>query len=143
MSRELTPEEARAFLSEGTRTGKIAFVTRGGAPLVVPIWFVLDGEGGLVFTTGATSAKARAIRRDPRVSICVDDERPPYAYVRVDGAAGVSDDPAAMREWATRIARRYMGADLAEAYGRRNSEPGEILVRVRPVRVVSVAGVAD
>ncbi len=57
--------------------------------------------------------------------------------------AQVSDDPAEMRAWATGIARRYMAPELAAAYGRRNSVAGEIPVRVRPVRVVSLADVAD
>jgi hypothetical protein len=48
-----------------------------------------------------------------------------------------------MLTWATTIARRYMGDDLAEAYGRRNAVPGELLVRVRPSRVVAIAGIAD
>ena len=86
MSRD-TKAEARAFLAAGTRTGKLAVVTRDGAPMVVPIWFVVDDDGSLVFNTGAETTKGRAIRRDPRVSICVDDDRPPFAFVRVDRAA--------------------------------------------------------
>jgi len=41
-----------------------------------------------------------------------------------------------LRTWATRIAGRYMGAALAEAYGEPNSVPDEILVRVQPTRIV-------
>lgn len=143
MARSLTPEETRAFLSEGTRTGKLAIVTRAGAPMVVPIWFVVDEDDALVFNTGSETTKGRAILRDPRVSICVDDDRPPFAFVRVDGLAEVSDDVAAMRPWATAIARRYMGDALAEQYGNRNAVAGELLVRVRPTKVVALAGIAD
>lgn len=143
MAREMTVEEARAFLAAGTRTGKLAVVRRDGAPFVVPVWFVVDADGSLVFTTGARTVKGRAIRRDPRVSICVDDENPPFDYVRVDGVSEVSEDPDATLPWATAIARRYMGDDLAEQFGRRNAVPGELLVRVRPVRVVALAGITD
>lgn len=139
----MTSDDTRAFLMAGTRTGKLAVVTQAGAPLVVPIWFVVDDDDSLVFTTGADTMKGRAIRRDPRVSICVDDDRPPFAFVRVDGTAEVSDDVAAMRPWATAIARRYMGDALAEEYGTRNAVVGELLVRVRPTRVVALAGIAD
>jgi PPOX class probable F420-dependent enzyme len=139
----MSVEEARAFLASGTRTGKLAVVRRDGAPFVVPIWFVVDVDGSLVFNTGARTVKGQAIRRDPRVSICVDDEDPPHGYVRVDGVAEVSEDLDAMLPWATAIARRYMGDDLAEDYGRRNAVVGELLVRVRPTRMVALAGIAD
>jgi hypothetical protein len=72
----------------------------------------------------------------------VDDEAPPFAYVRVDGRAELSDDLDEMLLWSTRIAYRYMGPELAERYGRRNAVPGELLVRLRPEHVVTEAGVA-
>lgn len=134
--------ERRAFLSAGTRTGKLATVRRDGSPHVQPVWFVLEGDD-LVFTTGATTVKGRNLRRDPQASLVVDDEAPPFAYVRVDGRAELSEDPGEMLTWATRIAHRYMGDDLAEAYGRRNAVPGELLVRLVPAHTVSEAGVAD
>jgi len=138
----MSEDEMRAFLTQGTRTAKVAVVRRDGAPMVVPVWFVLDGRE-VVFTTGSESIKGRALRRDPRLSICVDDDRPPFAYVRVDGVADLSEDVGEMLPWATRIGARYMGEDQAEAFGRRNAVPGELLVRVRPKRVVGQAAVAD
>jgi hypothetical protein len=67
-------EEVRAFLVEGTRTGKLGTLTGSGWPHVMPIWFVLDDDE-LVFSTGRDTVKGRYIRRDDRVSLCVDDER--------------------------------------------------------------------
>jgi PPOX class probable F420-dependent enzyme len=141
--RRLSETEVRAFLTHGTRTGKLAIVRRDGSPMVVPIWFDVDDDGSLLFTTWHETIKGRALRRDPRVSICVDSEEPPYAYVRVDGVAEVSEDPAELRAWATRIGGRYMGADRAESFGARNGVPGELLVRVRPTRTVAQADIAD
>ena len=135
-------EERRAFLSSGARTGKLATVRRDGRPHVQPVWFVLDGDD-LVFTTGASTVKGRNLRRDPRASLVVDDEAPPFAFVRVDGVVDLSEDPDEMLRWAIRIAARYMGADRADAYGRRNAVPGELLVRLVPTHIVSEAGVAD
>ena len=135
--------ETRAFLTAGTRTGKLGVVRRNGSAMVVPVWFVVDEDGSLVFNTGADTVKGRALRRDPRVSVCVDDDGPPYSYVRVDGVAQISTDLDAMLPWATAIARRYMGDALAEQYGCRNAAPGELLVRVYPTRVVALAGIAD
>jgi PPOX class probable F420-dependent enzyme len=139
----MSEEEWRAFLSVGTRTAKLATTRRDGRPHVVPIWFVLDDQGGIVFTTGADTVKGKAILRDPRVSLCVDDQQPPYDFVTVEGTAETSRDLEEMLEWATRIGGRYMGEDRAEQFGRRNTVPTELLVRVRPTRVVAKAAVAD
>lgn len=112
---ELT-DEVVAFLSSGTRTGKIGYVAADGRPLVVPIWFVVE-NGRLVFNTGADSAKARALHRDPRVVLVVDDERPPYSFVQVQGTVSVGEDPDDLLATATRIAARYMGPERAEEFG--------------------------
>lgn len=53
-----------------------------GSPHVVPVWFVLDGDGAMVLNVDGGSIKAKALRRDPRVSLCVDDETPPYSFER-------------------------------------------------------------
>jgi PPOX class probable F420-dependent enzyme len=130
-----TPD-VRAFLSAGTRTGKLGYVAKDGRPLVAPVWFVLEGDD-LVFNTGATTAKGRAIGRDPRLVITVDLEEPPYAFVQVQGEAEVSEDPDELVRTATAIGGRYMGADRAEEFGKRNGVPGELVVRVRPTRVIA------
>ena len=142
MAYEMSREQYRAFLLEGTRTAKVATTRADGSPHLAPVWFVLDGAD-LVFTTGADSVKGRTLRRDPRVGICVDDEHPPFAFVTVEGVAELSTDLGALRHYATAIGERYMGADQAEAFGARNGVPGELLVRVRPTRVVARAGIAD
>ena len=140
--RAMTPEEARRFLGEGTRTAKLATVRGDGRPHVAPVWFVLDGDD-LLFTTWQATVKAANLRRDPRVAIAVDDEAPPFAFVLVEGVATIVDDATAVRVWAERIAARYMGEALAPAYGRRNGVPGELLVRVVPTRILAQGGVAE
>jgi PPOX class probable F420-dependent enzyme len=140
---EMSEAERRAFLTTGTRTGKLATVRADGSPHVVPVWFVLDDDDSLVFTVDAASIKAKALRRDPRVSVCVDDELPPFAFVLVEGTAILLDDEDAKLRYATRIGGRYMGADRAEEFGRRNAVPSELLVRLPPTRLVARAGIAD
>jgi len=142
MAHEMTVDERRAFLSEGTRTAKLAVVRRDGSPLVTPVWFALDGDD-LVFTTDSSSGKGRALRRDRRACLVVDEETPPYAFVMVEGDVVLSEDPQALLQWATRIGGRYMGEVRAEEYGARNGVPGELLVRLRPTRIVAMASVAD
>lgn len=138
----MTDEEARSFLAEGTRTGKLATVRADGSPAVAAIWFVFDGDD-LVFTTAANTVKAKALRRDPRAALIVDLEEPPYGYVLVRGQVSISEDLEQMLPIATRLAERYMGADRAEEYGRRNAVPGELLVRLRPGRITALAGISD
>jgi PPOX class probable F420-dependent enzyme len=139
---EMSVEERRAFLLEGTRTGKLATVRADGRPHVVPIWFVLDDDD-VVLTTGAATVKGRNISRDPRVCLCVDDENPPFSFVTVEGEAALSKDPDELLRWAIRLGGRYMGAERAEEYGRRNAVEGELLVRLRPTKIIGRAAIAD
>jgi PPOX class probable F420-dependent enzyme len=134
--RILGEAEWRAFVSEGTRTGKLATVRADGRPHVAPVWFVLDG-GDVIFNTSETSVKGRTLRRDPRVALCVDDERPPYGFVLIEGTVTISTDLAELRASAARLGARYMGADRAEEFGTRNGVPGELLVRLTPTRVTA------
>ena len=136
------PDQIREFLTHGTRTGKLAVLTPSGHPHVMPIWFVLEGDD-IVFNTGAKTVKGKHILSDGRVSLAVDDERPPFAYVHIRGTARAQDNPPDMLEWATRIGARYMGEERAEEFGRRNGVPGELLVRLTPERVIAETGVAD
>ena len=146
---EMSKAEIAKFLMQGTFTGKLATVKKDGSSHVVPIWFVLDNEnsrgkiGNIVFTTGETSVKANNIQRDNRVNICVDDQRPPFSFVTIFGTAKIY--PYKQKEvlkWATKIAERYMGKDNAEAYGRRNSDEGAVLVRIKPAKIIAEKDIA-
>jgi PPOX class probable F420-dependent enzyme len=137
----MTKEETKEFLMAGTRTGKIASVRADGRPHVTPVWFVLDGDD-LVFTTWHTTVKAANIWRDGRVSICVDDQTPPFSFVIVEGIAEIREDMKELAHWAREIGGRYMGQDQAEAFGKRNAVEGELVVRVRPVKVIATRDMA-
>ena len=104
---------------------------------MAPVWFVVD-NGELVFTTATKSAKGRALARDSRVVICVDDEHPPYAFVQVQGVAETTENPQELLDIASRTGGRYMGADRAEEFGRRNAVPGEQVVRIKPTKVLAI-----
>lgn len=132
----LSDPGVRDFLAHGTRTGQLAFLAAGGRPLVAPVWFIVDGDS-LVFNTNSQTAKGRALARDPRASLCVDLEEPPYAFIQVQGEAELSEDPADLVRTATEIAARYMGAERAGEFGQRNGVPGELVVRLRPVKVLA------
>ncbi|MFE2167120.1 PPOX class F420-dependent oxidoreductase [Streptomyces sp. NPDC059447] len=145
MAKKMTQEEWRAFVSHSTRTGKLSTVREDGSPHVAPIWFVLDGDS-FVFNTGKDTVKGRNLARDGRVALCVDDDRPPFSYVVLQGRAEISeydDDADSMLAWATRIGARYMGEERAADFGRRNAVPSELLVRVPIDKVIATAGIAD
>jgi PPOX class probable F420-dependent enzyme len=137
---ELT-DDVIAFISQGTRTGKLGYTASDGRPLVAPVWFVVD-DGTLAFNTGKDTAKGRALARDSRAVICVDDDRPPYSFVQVQGTVTISEDPADLVDIATRAGARYMGADRADEYGRRNGVPGEVVVRLQPTKVLKAFDLA-
>jgi PPOX class probable F420-dependent enzyme len=138
----MSEREWRAFLQEGTRTGKLATTRRNGRPHVVPIWFVLEDDD-LLFNTGAQTIKGRSLARTGWASLCVDDDRPPFSFVTVSGPVTISSDLDDVLPYATRIAARYMGEDVAEQFGRRNTVDGELLVRLRAEHVLAVRGIAD
>jgi PPOX class probable F420-dependent enzyme len=146
---EMSKAQIGRFLMQGTFTGKLATVKKDGTSHVVPIWFVLDNGssrdkvGDIIFTTGDTSVKANNIQRDNRVSICIDDQIPPFSFVTIFGTAKIH--PYKQKEvfkWAKKIAERYMGKRNTETYGRRNSAEGEVLVRIKPTRILAEKDIA-
>jgi PPOX class probable F420-dependent enzyme len=146
----MSKAEIGRFLMKGTFTGKLATVKEDGSSHVVPIWFVLekkksrDRVGNIIFTTGSTSVKTNNIQRDNRISICIDDQIPPFSFVTILGTARIY--PYKQKEvlkWATEIAERYMGKSNSEAYGRRNSEEGLLLVRIKPTRIIAEKDIAS
>jgi PPOX class probable F420-dependent enzyme len=148
----MNDDELLSFLTgEPKHTAKLATVRADGRPHVAPIWIVVDGStagddspiGDIVFNTGADTLKGKSLRRDPRVALCIDDERPPHSFVIIDGVATLSEDLGDVRHWAAVIGGRYMGQERAEEFGARNGGPGELLVRVRPTNIVALADLSD
>lgn len=138
----MTDEEYRSFLLGRARTATLATVRADGRPHAAPIWFDLDGDT-LVFTTGESSIKALNMRRDPRVSLCIDEDEPPFHFVLIEGTAELEADDPDLLYWATRLGGRYMGVERAEEYGRRNAVEGELLVRVIPRKIVAHKNISD
>jgi len=142
--RPMTDDEVRAFLaSTPPHTGKLATVRADGRPHVAPVWYVMDDDGTVVFTTGEGTVKGRNLARTGYAAMSVDDERPPFSFVTLEGPVTLSDDLDQVRRWATAIGGRYMGADQAEAFGNRNAVPGELLARLAPEHATSAKDLAD
>lgn len=139
---DMSKEEIRSFLLKGTFTGKLGTINKNGTPHVVPIWYTLD-EDNIIFNTSDNSVKAKNIRHDNRVRLCVDDQAPLYSFVTIDGIAEIiSGEPSIIFKWAKIIAARYMGDDKAEEYGKRNSSEGELLIKIKPTKVIGQKDIA-
>jgi PPOX class probable F420-dependent enzyme len=142
MAQEMTPEARRAFLTDGTRTAILATAGPDGRPHAVPVCFVLDNDDVLVLTNEA-SAKGQAMRRDPRVTLVVDDETPPFAFVMIEGTAELSRDHDEIDQVAPRIGERYDGPDGVEDFVRFAHEALGLLVRVRPTKILALDRVSE
>ena len=134
---------------QGTFTGKLATVEENGSSHVVPIWFVMDHtnskgrSGDIIFNTDSESIKAKNIHRNKLVSICINDQIPPFSFVTIFGIAKIF--PYRQKEvlkWATKTAERYMGKRNAKIYGRRNSGEGTVLIRIKPTRILAEKDIA-
>jgi hypothetical protein len=109
----------------------------GRAPLAVPVWYDYQVGGQVSVITGRSSRKGLAIRAAGRISLCAQDEKPPYRYVSVEGPVVIEDlDPAERLA----MARRYLGAEGGDQYVASNPDPaGEnMMIRMRPEHWLSV-----
>jgi PPOX class probable F420-dependent enzyme len=133
--KKMNQEEIREFLMIGTFTGKLGTINKDGSTHITPIWYILDENNIITFTTYFKSVKAKNLLRDSRISICVDDQVPPFSFVIVHGIAKIDSQPSDLLVWTTKIAERYMGKELSSEYGKRNAIEGELLVKVIPTKI--------
>jgi len=129
---KLTADEQAAFLAEPGVLMRIAVVRADGSPLVTPIWFLFEA-GSIYFTPREKSEWFTCLRRDPRVSLCIDEQPLPYRKVIVEGAAELVFDVGVDDEWRElyqRIAEKYVGAQGAHAYVQNTIEQPRGLFKV-------------
>ena len=107
MSQTLS-EKARAFLNE-KRFAVLATLNRDGSVQQTTMWYLLEGDT-IVMNTKAGRLKDRNIRREPRISICVEDG---YNYLTISGKVEIIDDPEITQRDIQRLATRYHGAERA------------------------------
>jgi PPOX class probable F420-dependent enzyme len=145
MAERMTGDEAYAFILERPQTAKLACVRADGRPHVVPVWVVIDEDTDprqILFTVGDTSIKYKAMRRDPRIALCFEDDEPPFSFLTVEGTVTLHDDLEEMLPWSTKIGGRYMGDDQADVFGKRNAVAGEWLVRCTPTAFIGIRDMA-
>ena len=135
MSNRMTSAQRDRFLA-GRHVAVLVTLAKDGRPVPTPIWYLFR-DGIFYFRTAADAIKTGNIQRDPRVSICVQEERPPYKAVTVQGTAEVGDS----LDWlGDEMPRHYLG--FVGAIGYRQAaqaiEQGpEVTLLVRPERVTT------
>lgn len=131
----MNQNEIKEFLMRGTYTAKLGTINKDGSPHITPIWFILDENDHIIFTTYFKSLKAKNLVRNPKVSICVDDQVPPFSFVIVNGIAKIMTNSRDLLIWTTKIAERYIGKELSLDYGKRNAVEGELIIKVIPTKI--------
>lgn len=112
---------------ETPRIGRLATVCADGSPHVAPIWFRFEASEFLILTERG-SRKHRNVEHDPRVQLCIDDERPPYHTVLVRGRASVHEAPG--RAWREELAVHYLGDVAGRRYIAENMHENNIMLRI-------------
>lgn len=140
--RPMKGREWIAFVLSAPRPAVLATTRADARPHAAPVWIDIEDDA-VWFTTGATTVKGRNLARTGVATLCVQDDRPPFSFVTIEGTVEIFDDPELVRRWATRLGGRYVGAARAEEYGARNGVPGEVLVKLTPTNVVSAVDVAE
>ena len=128
----MTPEERREFLRQH-RLAIVGAVRANGQPQLSPVYYAMDGDDLLISTT-ATRAKARAVRRDGRVTVCVIGEQLPFPYLTVYGRGRIEEDGAV--DVLMAVGGQMAGAPLPEsarpALEERARSERRVVLRVTP-----------
>ena len=136
MSTTMTSEEREAFLAE-VRVGVLSLNHEGRGPLTVPVWYAYKPGGDVQFVTERTSRKGKLLEEGRRISLCVQNEAPPYKYASVEGPIiriERSDEERHERP----LAHRYLGREAGDRYMESAAEDRDddtsILIHMRPER---------
>jgi len=136
MPARMSQSQRERFL-RGRHVAVLVTLGVDGAAVPTPIWYLFR-NGCFYFRTASNAVKAKNARHDPRVSICVQDERPPYKAVVAHGRAQIDEQ----QQWLDRaIPRRYLGFIGAIGYERTArsavEQGSEVTLAVRPDRWTS------
>ena len=134
----MTPAQVEEFLKP-PRHAIVGTNRRDGPPQLSPVWYLYE-DGRIYIGVLATTAKARNLRRDPRISLCVDGGHPDARAVMIHGGAELIEVESPWREqviW--RIIRRYHDSDEdARQYQETSRDWGPtVLIVVTPEKIIS------
>jgi PPOX class probable F420-dependent enzyme len=137
MSYAMSVAEREQFLA-GVHVGVLSVAEKGDrAPLAAPVWYDYQPGGLVSVITARGSRKGVALAAAGRMSLCAQDENPPYRYVTVEGPVEIEELDRADR---LAMARRYLGAEGGDQYVVSNPDAaGEnVMIRMRPEHWLTV-----
>jgi len=129
----LIGERVRAFLEE-PRFAVMATINRSGMPQLTVMWYaLLANEDVVVLNATRGLLKERNLRRDPRMSLCIEDG---MRYVTLEGRAELVEDRAQQEgEVNNLIAPRYIGQRLGSQRWDVIKDSDRVGIRMRVERV--------
>ncbi len=136
MSTTMSREEREAFLS-GVHVGVLSIQQEGRGPLTAPVWYAYEPGGEVQIVTERDSRKGKLLKEGMRISLCAQDEAPPYKYASVEGPV-IRIEPSDAERNERRLAHRYLGPEAGDRYmesatdGR--ADDLMLLIRMRPER---------
>jgi PPOX class probable F420-dependent enzyme len=115
----------------GLHVGILGVAEDMRGPVTVPVWYDYQPGGQVSVITGRDSRKARALRAAGRMTLCAQDEAPPYRYVSVEGPVVFEE---AEFDERLAMARRYLGPEGGDEYIASNPADAEdsLMVRMTP-----------
>jgi PPOX class probable F420-dependent enzyme len=117
---------------KGVHFAKLASLMKDGRPQLTPIWYMYT-DGKLIINTTTDRTKYRNIKRDPRVSLLVDDG---YPYVTVFGKARIASERDPLKDIEA-LAIRYMGEERGRKSARdRYWKQPRVSIEIVPDKVV-------
>ncbi len=133
--RDMLPSERRLFVRTH-RTCVFGYARLSDGPAMSVVYFIPAENDDLLVATMAERAKAKAVARNSKVSLCVLDETWPFTYLQVYCDAAIEDDDETlvdvMRAVAERMSGEPLGPELRPMVKAIGEEEGRVLVRCRP-----------
>jgi PPOX class probable F420-dependent enzyme len=108
----------------------LATYRKDGGALLSPVWHQWR-DGGFDVVVAPNDIKQVHLRRDPRASLLVYDNEPPYRGVEIRTTAQLSEIDGA--DFVREMAVRYLGQEAGEAYAATSADT--VLIRLEPGRV--------
>ena len=123
---------AREFLRED-HMAVVTTLNKDGSPQVTTIWYLFREDGTFIMSTPGRTQKVKNLRRDPRIAVCVGDER---RSVSLYGTVTVSSDQNVIRQDLEQLAARYIKEEAARAPALAFFlQEGRVALHVKPVKV--------
>jgi len=134
---QMTQAQIAAFLAP-PRHAIVATNRADGPPQLTPVWYIYEG-GQMYISAGAGTVKVQNLRRDPRVTICVDGGHPDARYVILQGTITILEPSDPLQEqmrW--RIIRHYYESeDEARHYYESMRNSPSVLLVLAPDKLIS------